>query len=188
MGFRRNSLSGCLWIIDLTFLIILINFFFGCVKTHPIQKPLLGNNIENVAFYPQKAYQCGPASLAGVLNYWGIKVSPNDISNEIYSSSAKGTLTLDMKFYAENKGLRAIIYKGNLEDIKQKINSGYPLIILVDFGFWIFKKNHFMVVTGYDENGVIVNSGKEKQKFLLKEELLRSWRKTDFWTLLITPK
>jgi hypothetical protein len=45
-----------------------------------------------------------------------------------------------------------------------------------------------MVVTGYDESGVIVNSGKERQKFIASKDFLKSWRKTNFWTLLITPK
>lgn len=169
-------------------LIIIINLFFSCSKAILTQEAVLEKNIENVPFYPQKAYQCGPASLAGVLNYWGINVLPDDIATEIYSSSAKGTLTLDMKFYAEKRGLKARIYKGSLTEIKEKIDSGYPLIVLVDFGFWILKKNHFMVITGYNVNGVIVNSGKERQKFIPKEEFLKSWEKTGFWTLLITQK
>lgn len=188
MGVGRNKFYEFSWIKIFTFLILLLNFFSGCAKTITLQKSLMGNNIENVPFFPQEAYQCGPASLAGLLNYWGIKVSPDDIANEIYSSSAKGTLTFDMKFYAEKFGLRASTYKGSLADIKEKIDAGYPLIVLVDFGFWIFKKGHFMVVTGYDTNGVIVNSGKERKKFILNNDFLRLWERTEFWTLLITPK
>lgn len=188
IDFRRKTYSNFSWIKKFTFLIILVHFFFGCAKTLLIQKPVTGNYIENVPFYPQEAYQCGPASLAGVLNYWGIRVSPHDIAHEIYNVSAKGTLTLDMKLYAEKMGLRAVIYRGGLADIKEKIDHGYPLIILVDLGFWIFKQNHFMVVIGYDANGVIVNSGKEKEKFIYNEEFLRLWKRTNFWSLLITPK
>ncbi len=75
--------------------------------------------------------------MAGVFHYWGVKVSPEEIANEIYSPSAKGTLTLDMILYAERKGLKANGYKGSLADIKGKIDSGYPIIVLVDLGFWI---------------------------------------------------
>jgi len=42
--------------------------------------------------------------------------------------------------------------------LKKNIDSGYPLIVLVDYGFWAFHSNHFMVVVGYNEDGVIVNS------------------------------
>lgn len=145
-------------------------------------------NIGNVPFYPQVAHQCGPASLAGVLNFWGINVSPDEIASEIYSPNAKGTLTIDMVLYAKKMGMNATTYKGNLVDIKEKINSGYPIIVLVDLGFWIFKKHHFMVITGYNNDSIIVNSGREQQKYISQRDFLKKWKKTNYWTILITPR
>lgn len=143
--------------------------------------------IENVPFYSQKADQCGPASLAGILNYWGIPVTPEEISSEIYSRSAKGTLNLDMILYARAKGLKATHYQGDLDDLRGKIDLGYPLIVLVDHGFFVYQQNHFMVVLGYYENGIIANSGKDRLKPFPVKNFLRSWERTKFWTLLITP-
>lgn len=144
--------------------------------------------LENVPFFPQEDYQCGPASLAGVLNYWGVHVPPQDITRDIYSRSARGTLDMDLVFYAERRGLKAILYKGSREDLKERINSGYPLIVLVDLGFWVYQQNHYMVVIGYHENGVIVNSGREQNKVLSWDGFLGSWERANFWTLLISGK
>ncbi len=141
--------------------------------------------IENVPFYPQETYQCGPASLAGVLNYWGINITPDDIAKEIFSESAKGTLNIDMILYAQSKGLDAAQYKGNMNDLKKNIDSGYPVIVLVDYGLSLYQANHFMVVVGYNEYGVTVNSGKDKGKFISTEDFLKAWEKTNYWTLLI---
>jgi len=143
--------------------------------------------IENVPFFPQETYQCGPASLAGVLNYWGVKVFPEAIAAKIYSRSAKGTLNLDMVLYAQDKGLQVIQYKGSIKDLKKNIDLGYPAIVLVDYGFWVYQQNHFMVVVGYNEKGVITNSGKNRLKFIREEDFLKPWERTDFWTLLIKP-
>ncbi|MFH1703516.1 MAG: C39 family peptidase [Nitrospirota bacterium] len=143
--------------------------------------------IENVPFYPQTSYQCGPASLAGVLNYWGIKVTPEEIAGEIYSNSARGTLNIDMVLYAQRKGLKAIQYEGNIQDLRKNIDVGYPIIVFVDQGFSFYQANHFMVVIGYNEDGVIVNSGKDNEKFISEKDFVRSWRKTNFWSLLIRP-
>jgi ABC-type bacteriocin/lantibiotic exporter with double-glycine peptidase domain len=143
--------------------------------------------IENVPFFAQEAYQCGPASLAGVLNYWGVAVSPDEIAREIYSESARGTLDVDMIFYTQRKGLGAAHYQGSLEDAKKNINMGRPLIILVDEGFWVYQQNHFMVVIGYNEEAIIANSGKDQLKVISQRELARTWKRTGFWTLLITP-
>jgi len=144
--------------------------------------------ILSVPFHPQEGFQCGPASLAGVLNHWNINVSPEEIASEIYSKSAKGTLNIDMVLYAEKRGLKARQYRGNLEDIKSKIDAGYPLIVLVDKGFLVYQKNHFMVVIGYQEEGLLANSGREQHKFIPVKDFLRSWERTKFWTLWITPK
>lgn len=94
---------------------------------------------------------------------------------------------MDMVLFAVKKGLTADQYKSSFQDIKSRINAGYPLIVMVDYGFWILQRNHFMVVAGYNEDGVIVNSGREQLKFIPLEDFLRSWKKTEFWSLLITP-
>jgi ABC-type bacteriocin/lantibiotic exporter with double-glycine peptidase domain len=75
-----------------------------------------------------------------------------------------------------------------LQDLKKNIDSGYPLIVLVDYGFWAVQANHFMVVVGYNEDGVIVNSGKDRGKFISEGDFIKTWEKTKFWTLLIKRK
>lgn len=141
--------------------------------------------IEDIPFFAQDDYQCGPASLASVLNYWGVNVSPENIADEIYSKSAKGTLNIDMVFYSQRKGLNTSQYSGNMDDLMKNIKAGLPVIVLVDYGFYIYKSNHFMVVLGFNKHGIIVNSGKEREKFIPVEDFIKSWEKTEFWTLLI---
>ncbi|MFZ3138258.1 MAG: C39 family peptidase [Thermodesulfovibrionales bacterium] len=143
--------------------------------------------IGNVPFYPQETYQCGPASLAGVLNYWRIPEKPDDIAKDIFSENARGTLSIDMVMYAQKKGLFAFQYKGSLEDLKKNIDAGYPLIVLVDYGISFYQANHFMVVVGYNENGVRVNSGKDNNIFIPNKDFLKVWKRADYWTLLIKP-
>jgi len=164
------------------FIFLILVLLLSCATVKNISQKHI---IENVPFYPQTTYQCGPSSLAEVLNYWGVEVTPDEIAGEIYSKSARGTLSIDMVLYAQGRGLRANQYEGRMEDIRKNIDSGYPLIVLVDHGFSFYQVNHFMVVTGYNEHGIIVNSGKDKNKFISEKDFMRSWEKTKFWTLLI---
>jgi len=173
---------------SLSIFLLFLSWFVSCAGVSPpdnMQPPFM---IQNVPFYPQEEFQCGPASLAGVLNHWNINVSPEEIASEIYSKSARGTLNIDMGLYVERIGLKARQYRGSLEDIKTKIDSGYPLIVLVDEGFLIYQKNHFMVVIGYGGEGILANSGREQGKFIPAKEFLKSWERTKFWTLWITPR
>jgi predicted double-glycine peptidase len=159
----------------------------SCISTIEVKEGGNARLIENIPFFPQEDYQCGPASLAGVLNYWGISVTPDDIAKEIFSESARGTLNIDMILYAQSKGLNALQYKGNLEDLKKNIESDYPVIVLVDYGFSIYQVNHFMVVIGYNNRGLIVNSGKDKEKIISEEDFLHIWKRTNYWMLLMKP-
>lgn len=143
------------------------------------------HSIESVPFFPQEDYQCGPASLAIVLNFWGIDVSPHDITREIFSKSAGGTLNIDMVLYAKRTGLYADQYRGDKEDLKKYIDAGMPVIVLVDYGFSLYQANHFMVIVGYNDQGVVVDSGRKKNLFILWNDFLKTWKKTNFWTLLI---
>ncbi|NWF98783.1 MAG: peptidase C39 family protein [Nitrospirae bacterium] len=141
--------------------------------------------IENVPFFPQEEYQCGPASLAGVLNYYGLKISPEEIANEIYSKSARGTLTIDMVLFAQKIGMSAKQYSGSLDDIRKNIDNKNPVIVMIDTGIFFVQQYHFMVITGYNEEGIIVNSGKVQNKFMPENNFLNMWEKTKYWMLEI---
>jgi predicted double-glycine peptidase len=166
-------------------LLLIALFLPSCLTVREI--PASGENhmIENVPFYPGEADQCGPGSLAEVLNYQGVSVTPEEISQAVFSESAGGTLNIDMISYVQKRGLHAEQYKGSMDDIRKNIHLGYPLIVLVDYGFSVYQRNHFMVIVGYNENGVIVNSGNAREKFIQGEDFLKIWRKTNFWTLLV---
>lgn len=168
-------------------LVAIFCFSCSCVGPPSTLSAQPARVIEGVPFFPQEKFQCGPASLAGVLNYYGWKVSPAEIAAEIFSRQARGTLDMDMVFYARKKGLRAEKYRGSFEDLQAQISSRRPLIVLIDQGLWVYQSHHFMVVVGYDERGVIVNSGREERKFLFRDSFLNTWKKTKFWTLRITP-
>ena len=141
--------------------------------------------IRDVPFFPQEKFQCGPAAMASVLNYRGIRITPEEIAHDIYSESARGTLNIDMVFFAERKGMRATQYSGNLADLKKNINASNPLIVLVDYGFLNYRKDHFMVIVGYDDDNVIAHSGKHSFMPVPNDEFLKIWKKTKYWTLLV---
>ena len=167
---------------------LLLFFFLGsCASLPPAKDSGAAKLIAKVPFFPQEAYQCGPASLAGVLNYWGVGVTPEEIARAIYSQTARGTLDLDMVFYGEKKGLKAAQYSGSAEDIKKNIDAEIPLIVLVDEGVWAYQKHHFMVVVGYGDQGLWANSGSEPQRYYPWAPFLKTWAKTKNWTLRFTP-
>ncbi len=185
---RRYSSENNMKIINITVLLILSLLFSSCSLHSITEEQKKEHLIENVPFFPQEEYQCGPASLAGVLNYYGVNISPEEIASEIYSKSAKGTLTIDMVLFAQKKGLSAGQYIGSLNDIRKNIDNKIPVIVMIDTGIFLIQQNHFMVITGYNEKGIIANSGKEQNKFISEKKFLSQWAKTKYWMLEIVPK
>ncbi|MBN2655324.1 MAG: C39 family peptidase [Nitrospirae bacterium] len=166
------------------FLIASILFIAACSVSY-LQPSKNAFILDTVPFFPQDDFQCGPSSLASVLNFHGVNVTPNDISAEIYSPKARGTLTIDMILYLQKRGLKADQYSGSMSDLKDKLRSGYPMIVMADFGFSSIQMNHFMVVTGYDNAGIVVNSGKSRSALISSRDFISAWQRTKNWTLWI---
>ena len=145
--------------------------------------------ISDVPFFPQSKYQCGPAALASVLNYYGCPVTQGEIAKAIYRKRFKGTLSIDLMLFAQKMGFNARPYRGNLTDLKGHISKDRPLIVFQDLGNPFLSIRHFSVVIGYDdtERILILHSGKRINKVISYEKFLKSWAEMDYWTLLILP-
>ena len=48
--------------------------------------------LDGVPFFPQKAYQCGPAALAEALRWSGLSITPEQLTDEVFSPEKKGSL------------------------------------------------------------------------------------------------
>ena len=157
----------------------------GMPSAFPV--PAGSGKVENVPFYSQLNYQCGPASLAGVLNFYGEGVTPDQIARAIFRDNIRGTVTLDMVLYARDRGFSAKWYSGSPNDIQSAVDEGVPLIVMIDLGFGNLSKYHYMVVIGYGMEGIIVNSGKMREKCMAWDSFLSRWMRTKYWTLRIEP-
>jgi len=175
------------------FVLFSLIMFQGCaagpgIVASEVSASIGSGKIDKVPFYPQVSFQCGPACLAGVLNFFGEGVTPDEIAEAIFRRDIRGTVTLDMALYARKRGFCAEWYNGSVEDIRSSVDERAPLIVMVDFGFANVRKNHFMVVVGYTPEGVIANSGKTHEKLISWEYFLARWNRTKRWTLRIEQK
>ena len=55
-----------------------------------------GYELVGVPFYPQTAYQCGPATLAMALTYQGLSITPEELKSQVFTPALKGSLQMDM--------------------------------------------------------------------------------------------
>jgi predicted double-glycine peptidase len=175
------------------FLAVCLLLLPACCATDPLITGEETVIIRDVPFFSQEAYQCGPAALATVLDYWYQKtdvnkrLTPEQITSEIYSPTAKGVLGIDLEIYGRRQGFTARQYSGSISDLRQHIDESMPVVVLVDYGLSSLQANHFMVVTGYTADGVIVNSGRREGHRISNREMEKIWRRTGHWSLVLSP-
>ena len=153
------------------------------------EEPVNRHYISDVPFFPQSEYECGPAALASVLNYYGCRITPDEIAKAIYRKRLKGTLSIDLILFARRMKFNARAFKGSISDVKNHISKDCPLIVFQDLGYPLLPIRHFSVVIGYDdaEGTLVLHSGNRKNTAISYERFLRSWAEMDYWTLLILP-
>jgi hypothetical protein len=149
--------------------------------------PADARTIPGVPAHEQRTQQCGPAALASVLNHYGSALTPDDIARDIYRPAQLGTLNLDMALYPRGFGFRTRWFDGSLDDLVEAVRSGRPLIVMVDRGMAPLELDHFLVVTGYDPDGLVVLAGGDGPEHRSWAGLDGQWRKTGRWTLEILP-
>jgi ABC-type bacteriocin/lantibiotic exporter with double-glycine peptidase domain len=143
----------------------------------------------DVPFYADNTDQCGPSALAGVLSFWGDSSGPAPLKGEVYLSSQKGSLAMDLLLAAKRRGFEASLYRGSFEDLKENLLRGRPLIAYINRGFREFPIGHFVVVTGFDNErkGLYVHSGTKEDRFVSYKSFARGWDKAQRSTLLVLP-
>src|SRR5580658_1044215 len=87
-------------------------------------------DVLNVPFIAQKPNYCGPAALAMLANYYGHPVTQDEIAGVIYLPDIGGTLSNELGDYARRFHLWVRQYHGSLDDLREKLAAGVPLLVL----------------------------------------------------------
>jgi tetratricopeptide (TPR) repeat protein len=137
-------------------------------------------------FYPQEAYQCGPATLAMALTWSGWMVTPDELKEQVYTPSRKGSLQLAMVSAARRHGKIAYVIN-DPESIFAEIAAGHPVIILQNLGLSWLPVWHYALVIGYDvpAQQIILRSGTTKRKVMSYLLFERTWARSKYWGLLV---
>jgi tetratricopeptide (TPR) repeat protein len=141
--------------------------------------------ISDVPFFRQKQHECGPAALACVYNFLGLQQDVEEISKRIYSRKQKGSLNLQLLIDAREQGLTATMYSGSFERIREAVDDGTPLTLMISEGG---DSLHYIVVVGYEGDGlstIVVHDGYRPHKRYAREELETKWRATGYCTIEI---
>jgi ABC-type bacteriocin/lantibiotic exporter with double-glycine peptidase domain len=151
----------------------------------------------DVPFVKQEKNGCGAASIAMVMQFWqrqqGLTPTADSdapsIQTALYSVKARGIYASDLEHYFERHGYRAFALEGRVEDLKEQLAKGRPLIVALKPAAGA--PLHYVVVAGLDSEHSLVLLNDPAERKLLKQDLgafEKQWKGTGNWTLLAVPQ
>jgi Peptidase_C39 like family/Tetratricopeptide repeat len=176
------------------FLFTAVVLLAGCAG--PLQSERLAPNafpqpveLNAVAFFPQEEYQCGPAALATVLDWAGVAIEPAALAPEVYLPARHGSLQLEMLATARRHGTVPYVIRPKLDDLLTEVKAGHPVVVLQNLAFSWYPKWHYAVVVGFDlaRDEVVLRSGRERRHVVPLELFERTWRRADYWAMVVMP-
>ncbi|HEX6733267.1 MAG TPA: PA2778 family cysteine peptidase [Azonexus sp.] len=142
-----------------------------------------------VPFYPQEAYQCGPAALATVLGAAGVERSPEALRAAVYLPGRQGSLQVELLAATRRAGLLPYVLDPTPEALLAELRSGHPVLVLQDLGGAWGTRWHYAVVIGYDrpQGQLILRSGVTERLVENFASFDRSWARAGRWAFVALP-
>ena len=143
--------------------------------------------LREVPFFPQESYQCGPASMASLLNASGVEVTPDELVRKIYLPERKGSLQVELQAVARRYGRIPYVVEPEVAALIEEVLDGRPVLVLQNLAFKHWPLWHYAVVVGFDrdEDALILHSGRQASTRMATRKYLTTWRKGGLWGLVL---
>jgi predicted double-glycine peptidase len=111
----------------------------------------------------QKNGGCGPASLRGAMDYWGVIASEAEIAEIAGTTPEKGTSKEGLIKAAKHFGFDVFIKENaSLDDLRKYVKEEIPVIVA-----WFCKDDgHYSVVVDINKNNIILSDPALKKPFI----------------------
>ena len=145
--------------------------------------------IATTPFYAQEDYQCGPASLAALLNHAGRDATPTALAPQVYLPARQGSLQAELLAATRRHGLLAYVLEPRLEALLREIAAGAPVLVLQNLALDWAPQWHYAVAIGYDLDArqIVLRSGLTQRLTLSLDTFERTWARGGRWAMVALP-
>ena len=142
--------------------------------------------ISSVPFFPQEEYECGPASLAMLLQSAGVPATPEELVDQVYLPARQGTLQTELLVATRRHGLPAYVLRPTVEAVLREVAAGNPVLVFQNLSLPIYPVWHYAVVTGFDRarNVLVLHSGRTAHLEMSLFAFERTWARGHYWAMV----
>lgn len=143
--------------------------------------------LASVPFFPQAAYQCGPAALATVLTASGYSILPEALVEQVYLPARQGSLQAEMLAAVRRAGRLPLLLAPEFSAVARSVEAGYPVLVLQNLGVSWWPQWHYAVVIGTDpeRQQVLLRSGTEDRKVQGIRRFMNTWDRSERWAVVV---
>lgn len=144
--------------------------------------------LDNVPFFPQTPFHCGPAALATAMAHAGVDVHPDELARAVFVPAREGSLQAEMLAAPRSHDALATRVPGSLHALRRELLAGYPVVVLQNLGLSWQPRWHFAVLVGIDLDHAhaVLRSGTTRREVLALETFELTWARAGAWAFVVT--
>ncbi|WP_245184791.1 PA2778 family cysteine peptidase [Halomonas salinarum] len=166
----------------------------GCAGTPHISNPeRLGvarqTSLDDVPFFGQRDYQCGPAALAMVLNDSGVEVGVDALIPQLFLPNRQGSVQPEMLATTRRQGRTPFVLDNDIESLIETLDAGQPVVVMQNLSLPIAPLWHYAVAIGYDldANTMRLHTGFTPNEDMQLSTFDATWARSDRWAMVALP-
>ncbi|MCC5881577.1 MAG: PA2778 family cysteine peptidase [Halomonas sp.] len=142
--------------------------------------------VADVPFHAQREYQCGPASLAMVLNHDGVDVTMETLIPQVFIPGRDGSVQPEMLATVRRHGRIPFVLDDTLDALLTELASGHPVVVMQNLSLPAWPMWHYAVAIGYDldANELILHSGEEAERIESFRRFDSTWARSERWAFV----
>lgn len=146
-------------------------------------------HLVDTPFFAQTELQCGPATLATLLQAIGRAVSPAELAPQLFVPERGGSLPIEMLAAPRRHDALAIRLPRQLEALLRELAAGRPVGVMQNLGLDWAPLWHFAVLIGFDldRGEAILRSGTTREQRLDLLTFERTWARAERWAFVVLP-
>lgn len=143
--------------------------------------------ITSVPFYAQTEYQCGPATLAMVLNHQGVDIGVDELIPQVFLPGRDGSVQPEMLATVRRYERLAYPIRGTMDALLGHLAAGEPVVVMQNLSLPIYPMWHYAVAIGYDlpNETLILRSGELERHTLSFSRFDATWARTERWGFVV---
>ncbi|PCF93727.1 PA2778 family cysteine peptidase [Vreelandella nigrificans] len=144
--------------------------------------------LSQVPFYAQTEYQCGPATLAMVLNHQGVDTSVEQLIPQVFLPGRDGSVQPEMLATVRRYKQLAIPIRGTMDALLSHLEAGDPVVVMQNLALPAFPMWHYAVAIGFDlpNETLILRSGEIERHTMSFSRFDATWARTGRWGFVVS--